>query len=159
MVAEVSAGGIGYTDADKATARLMRDLLAPIVTGRDAMDVPGAWAAMIHAIRNLECPGDCSMAIAGLDNALWDLKARTLDLPLCLLLGRVRDAVPVYGSGGFTTYSKEQLQDQLGGWARQGISRVKMKIGAPRRRPEPRAPHARGHRPGRRALRGCERRV
>jgi L-alanine-DL-glutamate epimerase-like enolase superfamily enzyme len=40
-----------------------------------------------------------------------------------------RDAVPVYGSGGFTSYSNTQLRDQLGGWARQGIPRVKMKIG------------------------------
>jgi L-alanine-DL-glutamate epimerase-like enolase superfamily enzyme len=133
VVADVSAGGtrgIGYTYADSATARVMRELLAPIVTGRDALDVPGAWAAMIHAIRNPGRPGICSMAIAALDSALWDLKARLLDLPLCLLLGRVREAVPVYGSGGFTTYSQQQLQDQLGGWVRQGIPRVKMKIGA-----------------------------
>jgi L-alanine-DL-glutamate epimerase-like enolase superfamily enzyme len=133
IVAEVSAGGtrgIGYTYADTATARLMRELLVPIVTGRDALDVPGAWAAMVHAVRNLGRPGICSMAIAALDSALWDLKARLLDLPLCLLLGRVHEAVPVYGSSGFTTYSRQQLQDQLGGWVRHGIPRVKMKIGA-----------------------------
>ena len=132
VVAEVRAGGtrgIGYTYADTATVRLIRELLAPIVTGRDAMDVPGAWAAMVHAVRNLGRPGICSMAIAALDSALWDLKARILDLPLCLLLGRVRESVPVYGSGGFTTYSQQQLQDQVDGWVRQGIVRVKMKVG------------------------------
>jgi L-alanine-DL-glutamate epimerase-like enolase superfamily enzyme len=116
VVAEVSAGGmcgLGYTSVDAATARRMGDLLAPIVMGRDAMDVPGALAAMVHAIRNLGRRGVCSMAIAGLDTALWDLKVRQLDLPLCLLLGRVRDAVPVYGSGTFTTYSKDSTLDKM----------------------------------------------
>jgi L-alanine-DL-glutamate epimerase-like enolase superfamily enzyme len=52
-----------------------------------------------------------------------------LDVSLMSLLGAVRDAVPVYGSGGFTTYSIDQLQVQLSGWVEQGIQRVKMKIG------------------------------
>jgi len=45
------------------------------------------------------------------------------------LLGRARDAVPVYGSGGFTSYPIERLQDQLAGWVGQGMTRVKMKVG------------------------------
>jgi L-alanine-DL-glutamate epimerase-like enolase superfamily enzyme len=49
------------------------------------------------------------------------------------LLGAVRDAVPVYGSGGFTTYPVARLQEQLGGWVADGIGMVKMKIGT---RPE-----------------------
>jgi L-alanine-DL-glutamate epimerase-like enolase superfamily enzyme len=69
------------------------------------------------------------MAMAAVDNALWDLKAHLLDLPLVKLLGAVRDAVPVYGSGGFTSYTSERLAEQLGGWTREGISRVKMKVG------------------------------
>jgi L-alanine-DL-glutamate epimerase-like enolase superfamily enzyme len=64
-----------------------------------------------------------------LDFALWDLKARLLGLPLLALLGKVRNAVPIYGSGGFTSYSNEQLRDQLGSWVAEGIPRVKMKIG------------------------------
>ncbi len=69
------------------------------------------------------------MAISAVDIALWDLKARLLDLPLSILLGPVRESVPVYGSGGFTSYSEKQLQNQLAGWVEQGITRVKMKIG------------------------------
>jgi L-alanine-DL-glutamate epimerase-like enolase superfamily enzyme len=121
--------GFGYSYADTATATLIRDLLASVAVGRDALDVPGAWVALVEAIRNLGRPGVSSMAIAAVDTALWDLKAKLLDLPLCLLLGRVRDEVPIYGSGGFTSYPIERLQEQLGGWARQGIPRVKMKIG------------------------------
>ncbi len=105
------------------------DMLAGVVKGRDAMGVPGAWSAMVAAIRNLGRPGIASMAISAVDTALWDLKARLLDVPLVTLLGAVRDAAPVYGSGGFTSYSDRQLRDQLSGWVEAGIPRVKMKIG------------------------------
>jgi L-alanine-DL-glutamate epimerase-like enolase superfamily enzyme len=107
VVVEVSAGGergLGFTYADTATARLIRDLLADVVNGRSAMAVPAAWAAMVQAIRNLGRPGIASMAIAAVDVALWDLKARLLGLPLVTLLGAARDTVPIYGSGGFTSY-------------------------------------------------------
>ena len=131
LVEAVAGGktGLGYTYADTATARLVRDLLAGVVKGRDAMAVPGAHAAMVAAIRNLGRPGIASMAISAVDTALWDLKARLLDLPLVTLLGAVHDAAPVYGSGGFTSYSDRQLRGQLSGWVEAGIPRVKMKIG------------------------------
>jgi L-alanine-DL-glutamate epimerase-like enolase superfamily enzyme len=122
--------GLGYTYADEATGRLIKDTLAPVVHGRDVMDVPGCWAAMVHAIRNLGRPGISSMAISAVDVALWDLKARLLEVSLVTLLGAAHDAVPVYGSGGFTSYSIDQLQAQLRGWVADGIPRVKMKIGA-----------------------------
>jgi L-alanine-DL-glutamate epimerase-like enolase superfamily enzyme len=93
------------------------------------MNVPGAWIEMVRSIRNLGRPGVSSMAISAVDCALWDLKAHLLDLPLVSLLGAAHESVPVYGSGGFTTYSNKKLQEQLGGWAGQGIPRVKMKIG------------------------------
>src|SRR5215831_18022212 len=113
VVVEATAGGqrgLGYTYADLATARLIEDRLAHVVQGRDAMAVPAAWAAMVREIRNLGRPGIVSMAIAAVDAALWDLKARLLALPLVTLLGAVRDSVPVYGSGGFTSYSLAQLE-------------------------------------------------
>ena len=132
VVVEVFAGGrsgLGYTYADEATARLIHTLLAGVVLEHDAFAVPGAWVAMLHAVRNLGRPGIASMAVAAVDTALWDLKARLLDVPLVTLLGSVRDAVPIYGSGGFTSYSIDRLQEQLAGWVKQGIGRVKMKIG------------------------------
>lgn len=84
---------------------------------------------MVHGIRNLGRPGISSMAISAIDIALWDLKARLLNLPLVTLMGSVRASIPVYGSGGFTSYTNEQLRDQLGGWVDSGIRAVKMKIG------------------------------
>lgn len=123
------ATGLGWTYGHQAIATLIATDLAKTVTGREAMEVPGAWAAMVHAIRNHGRPGLSSMAIAAVDVALWDLKAKLLSVPLCSLLGRRRDAVAIYGSGGFTSYSDERLRTQLGGWARDGLTMVKMKIG------------------------------
>jgi len=133
VVVEPVAGGargLGYSYTDAAAARLVRDRLAAAVVGRDAMAVPWAWEEMVRAVRNLGRPGLAAAAIAAVDTALWDLKARLLGQPLVALLGAVRDGVPVYGSGGFTSYPVERLQEQLGGWVARGIPRVKMKIGA-----------------------------
>src|SRR5438045_8019761 len=132
VIVEATGGGkhgLGYTYADTATAKLIEDKLKDVVIGCDAMSVRGAWLSMLHSIRNLGRPGICSMAISAVDTALWDLKARLLELPLVRLLGQVRDALPIYGSGGFTNYSNQQLQKQLRGWVEQGIPRVKLKIG------------------------------
>jgi L-alanine-DL-glutamate epimerase-like enolase superfamily enzyme len=95
--------GLGWTYAPAAAAHIVRDLLAPVAVGRGALDVAGAWEAMVRSVRNAGRPGLVSMAISAVDTALWDLAARLLDVPLHRLLGRVREGVPVYGSGGFTT--------------------------------------------------------
>ena len=132
VVVDLAAGsehGLGYTYADSSTATLIKDHLQEIVVGRDAMSVNGAWDAMVVSIRNFGRPGICSMAISAIDTALWDVKSKLLGIPLVSLFGQVRDAVPIYGSGGFTSYSIEKLQEQLAGWATRGIPWVKMKIG------------------------------
>jgi L-alanine-DL-glutamate epimerase-like enolase superfamily enzyme len=132
VIVQVNAGdkqGLGYTYADTATAKLIDHKLKQVVLDQNAMSVQASWLAMLHSIRNLGRPGICAMAISAVDTALWDLKARLLDLPLVSLLGQVRAALPAYGSGGFTNYSNDQLQNQLRSWAEDGIPRVKMKIG------------------------------
>jgi L-alanine-DL-glutamate epimerase-like enolase superfamily enzyme len=133
VLVEASAGGkigLGYSYADEATGKLVQSLLSGIVTGLGAFDIPAAHAAMIRKIRNLGRPGVASMAISAVDNALWDLKARLLGISLLDLLGAARDGAEIYGSGGFTCYSIGKLQEQLGGWAAEGIKSVKMKIGS-----------------------------
>ena len=122
--------GLGFTYADVSTAKLVQAKLSGVVEGNDAMAPQSSWLAMTGAIRNLGRPGISSMAIAAVDLALWDLKARLLGLPLCTLLGMAHDRVPVYGSGGFTAYSMARLQEQLAGWVERGIPRVKMKVGS-----------------------------
>jgi L-alanine-DL-glutamate epimerase-like enolase superfamily enzyme len=123
------ATGIGFTYAESAAALLIREVLRPLVIGREAMDLAGIWHSMSRAVRNLGRSGLAMMAISAVDSALWDLKARLLELPLARLLGRVRESIPVYGSGGFTSYDLERLASQLAGWAECGILRVKMKVG------------------------------
>src|SRR5437763_861424 len=122
--------GLGYSYANTATAQVIVAALAPKLIGHHALAVGGAWRTMVQEIRNLGRPGISSMAIAAVDNALWDLKARLLGIPLCSLLGSVRERVPLYGSGGFTAYSVARLEDQLRGWAEQGFAAVKMKVGS-----------------------------
>lgn len=133
VVVDAFAGGcrgLGYTYADTGTAQLIRDTLADVVTGIDAFDISAAWSTMIRSTRNLGRPGITAMAISAVDAALWDLKARLLDLPLVTLLGAARESVPVYGSGGFTSYSLDELQKQLAGWVDGEIRQVKMKVGS-----------------------------
>jgi L-alanine-DL-glutamate epimerase-like enolase superfamily enzyme len=132
VLVEATAGeerGLGYTYAHRSCASLVRDVLAPVVVGLDALDVPAAWTRMVGRVRNLGRPGAASMAISAIDAALWDLKARLLGVPLGVLIGRVRDSVSIYGSGGFTSYDEQRLCQQLVGWVEQGIPRVKMKVG------------------------------
>ena len=122
--------GLGYTYADVSTAKLIESKLADVARDTDAMSPEAGWTAMVGAIRNLGRPGIASMAIAAIDVALWDLKARILGLPLCRLLGIVRNEVRIYGSGGFTAYSLSRLSEELAGWVERGIPRVKMKVGS-----------------------------
>jgi L-alanine-DL-glutamate epimerase-like enolase superfamily enzyme len=122
--------GTGWTYGPAACAAVVAELLEPVVTGRDPLAVGGIHDAMDKAVRNAGRPGLVGYAISAVDVALWDLKARLLELPLHRLLGAVREEVPVYGSGGFTTYDERQLREQLTGWVyEQSIPRVKIKIG------------------------------
>ena len=132
VLVEAAAGGkdgLGYSYADVATGKLIESLLSDVVKRRNAFDIPGAHASMVRKIRNLGRPGIASMAISAVDNALWDLKAKLLGVSLLDLLGAVHERAMIYGSGGFTSYSVEKLQEQLGNWAAQGMKMVKMKIG------------------------------
>ncbi|MBT1071500.1 enolase C-terminal domain-like protein [Pelotalea chapellei] len=122
--------GLGYTYADTSAACLTKDKLADLIIGRNPCDIPACWDAMLGSLRNLGEAGIGMLAVSAIDVALWDLKARLLDLPLVDLIGNFRDRVPIYGSGGFTTYSIPQLQQQLAGWVTEGIPRVKMKTGS-----------------------------
>ena len=121
--------GLGYTYADAATGKVAESLLKKMIDGKDVFQHNALLQAMDHQVRNSGEVGMTSMAISAIDNALWDLKARLLDCSLVDVLGAVRAGIPVYGSGGFTSYDDGQLQRQLGGWAADGMTMVKMKVG------------------------------
>jgi L-alanine-DL-glutamate epimerase-like enolase superfamily enzyme len=136
VLVQVRAGGnagTGWTYGPAACATVVDELLADTLRGREALEVGGAFDAMTKQVRNAGRPGAVGYAISAVDVALWDLKARLLELPLHRLLGAVHQEVPVYGSGGFTTYDTRRLRDQLTGWTDgQRIPRVKIKIGESR---------------------------
>jgi len=132
-----STRAVGYTYADHSTAVLAHKLLNEIVIGSDPFCHAATLQKLLAAIRNLGETGIAMMAVSAIDNSLWDLRARLVNLPLVSFLGQVRPSIPVYGSGGFTIYSDKQLTKQLGGWAEQGFNMVKMKIGSePERDPD-----------------------
>jgi L-alanine-DL-glutamate epimerase-like enolase superfamily enzyme len=140
VVVEASAGGrrgLGYSYGHQAIAAVVGSTLAGVVEGMDALGPPRAWAAMQQEVRNIGRQGLVAMAISAVDIALWDLRAKLLGLSLADSLGRFREAIPAYGSGGFTSYSDAELAEQLAGWVERGCRRVKIKVG---REPE-RDPH------------------
>jgi L-alanine-DL-glutamate epimerase-like enolase superfamily enzyme len=141
IVVHVQAGGqsgLGYTYNDASVAVLIRSLAKKALEGEDCFDIPARRLALKRAVRNFGRSGIAACAISALDAALWDLKAKHLGVALALLLGRCHDSVPIYGSGGFTSYTDDTLRKQLSGWVeRDGCRFVKMKIGSqPERDPE-----------------------
>ena len=132
ILVEIEAGnktGIGYTYSDEATAFLIHKKLKELVLQKNALDIQGINFFLMQQIRNSGTCGITMMAISAIDNALWDLKAKIFDVPLCKLIGQVKESMLVYGSGGFTSYNKKQLQQQFLHWQEQGIQYMKMKVG------------------------------
>ncbi len=132
VLVEIQAAGlsgIGYSYADKSTATMVYDRFVRLLVGADALATAARWRDMRVDVRNLGGAGVSAMAISAVDNALWDWKAKFMGVALVTLLGAARDSIPIYGSGGFTSYTDQQLSEQLSGWAREGLRAVKMKVG------------------------------
>lgn len=132
VVTWITAGdltGIGYTYASQASADLINQHLAKILLGKNAFSISECWQLMQAAVRNIGRSGVAACSIAAVDNALWDLKAKLCHLPLTQLLGLQRSRIQVYGSGGFTNYTPEEIKEQINHWKESGITLFKIKIG------------------------------
>lgn len=121
--------GLGWTYAPAACGALIEQVLAPRVIGVSALAIPACTEVMGTAVRNSGRTGLAAYAISAVDVALWDLKARILGVSLTDLLGGLRQGVPIYASGGFTTYDAPTMTRQLNRWLSEGIRRIKIKIG------------------------------
>ncbi|WP_263357260.1 enolase C-terminal domain-like protein [Acidicapsa ligni] len=121
--------GLGYTYGHKSAATIARELIEKHCLGNDSFNTNAMFEAMRSSQRNYGSEGNGATALSAVDIALWDLKAKLLDQPLATLLGPIRQSAPVYGSGGFTTYTDSRLARQLLGWVEEGIYQVKMKVG------------------------------
>ncbi len=136
VVVEIQAGdvtGVGYTYADSAAAELIIRAIHPAIVGQDVMNTNHLWECMRTAVRNEGIGGIAMRAISAVDAALWDAKAKLLEVSVAALLGSSGEAVPLYGSGGFTSYSKKDLKEDVLKWVMKGMSRIKIKVG---RQPE-----------------------
>jgi L-alanine-DL-glutamate epimerase-like enolase superfamily enzyme len=121
--------GLGWSYTDPGAACVVRSTLAPAIAGLRADDLPAAHARLERSVRNLGRGGVAGAALSAVDVALWDLRARLLGVPLVALLGRARQSVPVYGSGGFTTDDEATLARDVERWVGElGARAVKLKI-------------------------------
>jgi L-alanine-DL-glutamate epimerase-like enolase superfamily enzyme len=132
VVVEVHAdgrSGLGYTYCHPAAAQVIEAKLGSIVEGADALMPERTWAQMQVQARQLGHSGIAAMAVSAVDVALWDLKAKLLDVCLADALPRFHESAPIYASGGFCNYTEDQLAAQVGKWASQDIPRMKIKVG------------------------------
>jgi len=128
--------GLGYCYAVNSAGRLLAlavaDLLAPLLIGRESLAVEALWREMYQESLLLGRAGAVLRALSALDIALWDLNARSIGLPLFLLLGaNAADRVPAYASGGYYWPGKTtaDLAAEMAGYVQAGFKAVKMKIG------------------------------
>ena len=103
--------------------------LKPLLIGQDPFDIEKIWNDMFWGMRNYFRKGVAVQAAAAIDVGLWDLKAKALGLPLYRLLGARYESVPVYGSGGWTNMTIDELVEESTGFVARGIRRYKMKVG------------------------------
>ncbi|HWB28003.1 MAG TPA: enolase C-terminal domain-like protein [Chitinophagaceae bacterium] len=146
VLVELSAGGktgLGYTYSNAAAWYMIEKSLKEIILSQDCLQIEKITQLLLHEIRN---DGDCGvamMAVSAINNALWDLKAKLFGMPLYKLLNAVHGQMAIYGSGGFTSYTNKQTQQQFERWASQGITSFKMKIGREPGKDEERVKQAR----------------
>ena len=104
--------------------------LKKVVVGRDARDISGIWQACYSHCEYIGQTGLAAWGIAAIEIALWDLLGKESGLPVCRLMGSCREKVPIYGSGGWLSYSIDELLAEVDAYLRRGFTAVKMKVGS-----------------------------
>jgi len=124
--------GIGITYHEvggEATRALIRRDIAPRLAGRDPFETDALWHELFHYLRGVGRKGLTFCALSAVDIALWDLKGKILGMPLHRLLGGNRRKVPVYASGGWTSYSDDELVAEMKAIVARGFRHLKFKVG------------------------------
>jgi L-alanine-DL-glutamate epimerase-like enolase superfamily enzyme len=122
------AGHRGGNLAEAAT----REMLAPLLIGRDPFQVEGLWEALFQEWLLQGRTGLVMRGLSALDIAIWDRNAQAAGLPLHKFLGAYREhTVPAYASGGYYLDGKspDDLGAELSGYVDAGFHAVKMKVG------------------------------
>lgn len=128
--------GIGFCYVGSAAGELFRvaveELLAPVLIGRDSLAVEGLWKDMYQESLLQGRMGTVMRALSALDIALWDLNAKSVNLPLHKFLGAVEtETVAAYASGGYYVEGKtaEMVGEEMASYVAKGFKAVKMKTG------------------------------
>ena len=122
--------GITYHEVGgEATKCLILKNMAPKLIGRSPLETEVIWQEFFHYLRGVGRKGLMFCALSAVDIALWDLKGKIVNLPLYKLLGGNKTKVPVYCSGGWTSYSDEELVDEMESMVGQGYSMIKFEVG------------------------------
>ncbi|WP_081161172.1 mandelate racemase/muconate lactonizing enzyme family protein [Ensifer aridi] len=128
------ASGTGYSytigTGGSSVMRLLADHLAPRLIGRDADQIEAIWHELEFATHATTIGAITSIALAAIDTALWDLRARKQSLPLWKLAGGAKDRCPLYTTeGGWLHISVEALVEDALEAQSKGFSGSKVKIG------------------------------
>jgi L-alanine-DL-glutamate epimerase-like enolase superfamily enzyme len=124
--------GIGVTYHEvggEATRELILRNMAPMLLGRDPLETDVIWNEFFHYLRGIGRKGLTFCALSAVDIALWDLKGKIVNLPIYRLLGGNRTEIPVYSSGGWTSFSDDRLVDEMKGMIARGFKMIKFKVG------------------------------
>lgn len=106
--------------------------VAGLLVGEDPADIPRLYERLLWAGASVGRSGLATQALAALDVALWDLKAKRADLPLAKLIGAHRDSVRTYNtSGGFLSAPLEEVRENAARSLEAGIGGIKIKVGHP----------------------------
>ena len=129
IVTDEGLEGLGTGGGARAAREIIEGSLKPILIGQDPLNIEQLWDDMFWRIRGVGRKGLAFCALSAVDIALWDLKARYYQTPLYKLLGPYTDTVPVYGSGGWTHFSIDELIAEQASYVERGMKSVKMKVG------------------------------
>ncbi|MGY1550683.1 mandelate racemase/muconate lactonizing enzyme family protein [Microbacterium sp. A588] len=123
--------GFSWTPSigSSAVRAMIDDDLAPFLIGRPAS--PAVWDQAWAHLHEAGGGGITTIALAGVDLALWDLQARSSGCSVTTLLGRRHDRLAAYGSGVNLHYPIDELVAQVRRWVDRGYSAVKIKVGKP----------------------------
>ncbi len=106
--------------------------IGEVLVGDDPNDIQRLYDTLLWAGASVGRSGVATQAIAAVDIALWDLKAKRARLPLAKLIGARRDSCRVYNtSGGFLQVSIEEVEEKASAALEAGIGGIKIKVGQP----------------------------
>ncbi|MEZ4618038.1 MAG: mandelate racemase/muconate lactonizing enzyme family protein [Caldilineaceae bacterium] len=108
--------------------------IAPGLLGEDPNDIGRLWSKLAWASASVGRSGVATQAIAAIDTALWDMKAKRAGLSLAKLLGAHRNRVRCYNtSGGYLQASVAEIVDKATQSLARGMGGIKIKVGHPDR--------------------------